>query len=125
MNDLRLHPEFGVNPTVVQCFFCGEDKNELALLGAGYKGQAPRHMCLNYEPCDECKKKMDMGIALIECAQRPPDNRPAIQEGLYPTGNWMVITEDAARRLFNHDTSKHRKAFVEVGILKRLEELAS
>jgi hypothetical protein len=125
MGSIRLHPEHGVNPTVSACFFCNKDKNEIALLGAAYKGEAPRRMVLDYIPCDECKADMARGIALIECTCSPntPD-QPVIQEGLYPTGKWAVITEDAAWRWFQPESVvaqvlKHRKAFVEPGVIPK------
>ena len=30
-NDLILHKEHGVNPTIPICSFCGEDKNDIVL----------------------------------------------------------------------------------------------
>lgn len=126
MSSIRLHPEHGVNPTVSQCFFCGKTKNELALLGASYRGQAPRQMVLNYDPCEECQTNMARGITLIECEQSyTPLNRPAIKEGLYPTGSWCVLKEDAVKRIFKgapmlDDVLRYRKTFVEVGVLKKL-----
>lgn len=57
---IRISEKHGANPTIPICFFCGEDKNEVALLGklSGDK-EAPMRMWINgdYEPCDECKKK--------------------------------------------------------------------
>lgn len=125
MSSIRLHPKHGLNPTVCTCFFCGKGTNEIALLGAAFKGEAPRHMVMNYDPCDACKAGMAKGITLIECDEHPFDSRPAIQEGAYPTGAWCVITEDTARRLFQPDSIveavlKHRTAFVEVGLLTKL-----
>ena len=63
---IRLHPKFGLNPTIPTCFWCGKDKNELILLGAAFKEEAPRHMYLDYEPCDTCKDQMKLGVTLIE-----------------------------------------------------------
>lgn len=126
---IRLHPEHGVNPTVSQCFFCGKDKNEIALLGAAYKGEAPRHMVLSYEPCDTCKEIQAKGITLIEARDYPePHNQPPIQKEpvtMYPTGSWAVITERLVRNAINppslaEDIIKKRVAFVEPGILKAL-----
>ena len=56
---IRLHKDFGVNPTIPQCLYCGEDKNEVALLGAAYKGEAPMHMIIDRVPCDSYKEKID------------------------------------------------------------------
>jgi hypothetical protein len=61
-NDIKLHKEHGLNPTIPICVFCGEDKNEIALLGADYKGEAPMHMAIDNEPCEECQEKLDGGI---------------------------------------------------------------
>ena len=57
--DIKLHKEHGLNPTVPICIYCGKDKNEVALLGAAYKEEAPMHMILNNEPCDSCKEKIE------------------------------------------------------------------
>ena len=32
-NDILLSPKYGVNPTMPVCFWCGEDRGEIALLG--------------------------------------------------------------------------------------------
>lgn len=86
---MYLHPKHGVNPTICKCFWCGKDKNELALLGASYNGEAPMHMVVDREPCDECKEFMALGITVMESA-----------DGKTPTGRWIVIREDA--EFFNH-----------------------
>ena len=52
---IRISEKHGVNPTIPICFYCGEDKNEVALLGKlhGDK-EAPMRMWINgdYEPDD-------------------------------------------------------------------------
>ena len=81
MGDIRLSPKYGLNPTIPVCFFCGKQKNEIALLGrisnrkrvrTAWGGsseqvfdsdvEAPRNMILDYEPCDECKEKFKEGV---------------------------------------------------------------
>lgn len=68
-NSIKISPKHGVNPTIPICFFCGEEKQEIALLGKiGGKSEdleAPRHMVLDYEPCDKCKEQMKLGVVLI------------------------------------------------------------
>lgn len=94
MSGIRLHSKYGVNPTITQCFWCGKDKNEIALLGAAYRGEAPMHMCLDYEPCDECKANRAAGITFIEVSHTPKtENQPALAERAYPTGTWSVVKE--------------------------------
>lgn len=101
-NGIKLSPKHGVNPTIPVCFFCGEEKNEVALLGKigdGRKNEdfeAPMHMVLNYEPCDKCKEQWSKGVAVIEVTETPfPDGRPPIQKNLYPTGRHVVIRTEA------------------------------
>ena len=123
---IRLHPKFGVNPTVPTCFWCGKDKNEVALLGAAYKGEAPHHMVLDYSPCETCRGQMEKGISLIEVSGTNPDQRPPIHKNpdLYPTGLFAVVRGEAIGHIFGEnqtkDILKHRKAFVGVGVLQKI-----
>lgn len=101
-NSIKLSPKHGVNPTIPVCFFCGEEKNEIALLGHIGDGrkhedfEAPMHMVLDYEPCDKCKEQWSKGVAIIEVTQTPfSDGRPPIQKDLYPTGRHVVIKPEA------------------------------
>lgn len=110
---IRLHHEHGLNPTIPVCFLCGKDKNEIALLGAAYKEQAPMHMCIDKEPCDECKGLMAQGILLI-CVQDNTD-----QSNPYRTGKICVIKEEAAKRLFS-TLGNSRAAFIEESAWKKL-----
>jgi hypothetical protein len=61
MSRIILHPKYGVNPTIPICIYCGKEKNEVALLGAAYKEEAPMYMIIDHEPCDSCKKKVEEG----------------------------------------------------------------
>lgn len=67
---IKLSPKHGLNPTIATCFFCGKDKNELILAGKINRNddEMPMHTIINYEPCDECKAKMNKGITLIAAA---------------------------------------------------------
>lgn len=114
---IEISPEHGLNPTIPVCFWCGKEKNEIALLGRIREKtknrygsdtvvkesdiEAPRRMVLNYEPCDECKKMWDSGVAVLEVQQTPTQpNQPEIQKGFYPTGRFAVITVEGADRMF-------------------------
>ena len=114
---MRLNKEHGLNPTCCTCFWCGEDTGELALLGDSYKGEAPMHMVLNYEPCDACKGVFAQGILLIQTTERAVDDRPPINDGHYPTGRHAVVYEEAVPRMFNEYAVKqvlaHRKALID------------
>lgn len=123
---LRLHPRYGLNPTIPKCFFCDEDKNEIALLADNYKGEAPsRGLTLDYEPCETCKGHFNEGVALIETEQepilgpdQPPITSPRIFPALYPTGRWLVMHSEAVSRIFKPEVARGmlrvRKALIDV-----------
>jgi len=65
MSSITLSSKYGVNPSLMQCFFCGEASG-VALCGRlPGDAEAPHMMCLDHEPCSECKKHMEMGIILV------------------------------------------------------------
>jgi hypothetical protein len=109
-DSITLSPKYGVNPTMPLCFFCGEEKNEIALLGKlPGDAKAPRHMWIpgDYTPCDKCREKWDKGIALIEASETPEfDNQPAMDNGCYPTGRVLVAPEDTVRKTFKPEVSE-------------------
>lgn len=103
MSTIRLSKKYGVNPTICKCIFCGKDKH-LALLGhLGGRGQdlqAPMECVLDYEPCDECKKHMESGVALIEASDMPqrhglPPIKTRDGEEIYPVGRMLVVNTAA------------------------------
>ena len=109
---IRLHPKYGLNPTVSQCIICGKDKNEIALLGNAYKGEAPMHMVTSLEPCDKCKEEyLKIGVLLVEFTG----------EKGQPTGSLMVLKDEAYTRIFNKPIPPKKIAAVEIGVLQRLQ----
>ena len=86
-NSLKLHKRYGLNPTLSTCFYCGKETGEIALLGAGYDGEAPMHLCTSIEPCPECKAKFNGYVLLIEATQ---DNKGKPQ----PTGRWFAVKKE-------------------------------
>ncbi len=69
-NSIRLSPKYGVNPTIPICFWCGREREEITLMGHIGDGrkhedfEAPKHMFIDFEPCEECKKNMDLGFTI-------------------------------------------------------------
>jgi hypothetical protein len=129
---ITMSPKYGVNPTIPVCFFCGEEKQEIALLGK-LKGdvEAPHRMCLDYEPCEKCKQAFTQGILLVGVVTRPlPDNRPPIQENLYPTGSYMLVTESFIERFLADDVKtkeqvlKTRKMLLAEPVIQHLQKQA-
>lgn len=123
---IKVSAKHGLNPTMPVCFWCGKEKGEIALLGEvilpdGREFEAPMHMCIDYEPCEECKRKMETGVTLIEVTSHPtPENKRPIRENAFPTGKWAVIKPEAAHRIFKNFPANMNKAFVEVGVFEAI-----
>ena len=126
-NSIRLSEKHGVNPTLCQCFFCGETKH-IALLGQigdrrkGEDFEAPRECVMDYEPCDKCQEQMKQGVTLIGVTTtQPSDKRPPLtaQGGtqVYPTNAWCVIKSEVASEMFSQELNMGDKLFVDQAIL--------
>jgi len=120
MNDsIKLHPEYGLNPTLATCIICGEETGEIAFLGANYKGEAPKNMVLTVKPCEKCHKKyLTKGVLLVEAEEKQV--RKHLKR--VPTGLITVIRNEAFKTVFQQDIPKDKIVFVEVGILQLLKE---
>lgn len=118
-NSIRISQKHGVNPTIPVCFWCGKEKNEIALLGRlPHDAEAPKNMVLDYDPCEECLSQWDQGITLIEAQTTPvSENQPPICEGTYPTGRTMTLSELGVNVLFKEELREHllrvRKGFID------------
>lgn len=134
---IRLHKDHGLNPTIPTCFFCGEAKNEVVLLGAAYKGEAPMQMVINAEPCDACKEKFALGITLFGVEPHVPGktmplNKGGMFQGMGLTGSFAVVSEDFFERVLAPSMGAEqaaqirslRKAFVPNEAIDRLREAA-
>lgn len=60
-DSIRLHKEYGLNPTIARCVFCGSEKDEIVCLGASYPEKAPKSMVVDYTPCKACEKQFKKG----------------------------------------------------------------
>jgi len=109
---MRIHKEYGLNPTIAQCPLCGKEKNEIALLGDAMEEQAPMKMVIDDEPCDECKEMMGAGILLISVKDGSDKENP------YRTGLKAAIREEAFEKVFG-EIPTQRFAFVEDSVLKK------
>lgn len=131
---IRLSKKHEANATMGVCFYCNKPTGTIAMLGA-LKGdaEAPRYSVLDYVPCDNCKELFNTGIPLIEASTRdvyrtqmPLTKSPEGEES-YPTGRYMVVTEEFGKSLFG-DTAQLGKPLaldVEVyeAINSKFEEL--
>ena len=125
---IRLSPKYGLNPTMPVCFWCGQEKGEIALLGRlgnarrGEDFQAPNRVVLDFEPCDACKALMRKGVTLMEATSKPNRvcNHPA-QNGVYPTGRYAVVKPEAVGRVFgDFSTQSGDKAYVDAMVYSSL-----
>jgi hypothetical protein len=108
---IALSPKHGLNPTIPKCFICGQNKNEILLLGRLKKDEeAPHNVCFDYSPCDSCRDWMKQGIILISVDEKKSSDK----HNPYRTGGWTVIKAKAARRIFgkNSEVLKKRVAFL-------------
>jgi hypothetical protein len=62
---------------------------------------APRRVCLDHEPCDECKKLMEQGIILISVKDSDVGS-----DNPYRTGGWVVVKDEAIKRALKGDAGK-------------------
>ena len=98
-DDIKLSPKHGLNPTMPVCFWCGKEKNEVALMGKMDKqdSEAPRHMVVDYEPCDTCKELFSKGVHVIGVTSQPmaKGQFPIMQNPeMYPTGSMFVAPKE-------------------------------
>ena len=107
---IRVSQKHGVNPTIPICFWCGKEKNEIALLGKlPGDAEAPRSTWLigDYEPCEKCQRIFEQGVHLVEAADHPVihEKQPP-WHGAYPTGKHFVLRELAIRGIFAPETAE-------------------
>lgn len=96
MSSIRVSPKHGLNPTVPICFWCGKEKNEVALLGKLPKDvEAPMHCIIDHEPCDECLAGWKKGTVIIEADSNPVHEGQKVWHGGYPTGRYIVVNPAA------------------------------
>ena len=114
---IKISPKHGLNPTIPVCFWCGKQKNEIALMGRMKDDiEAPKNMVLDYVPCEECQSHMAMGVAVLEASDHPnTEGQPPIQKGVYPTSRFVVVTTECADRVFSAYApwSEGKKVFVD------------
>lgn len=124
---IRLSKNHGVNACIPVCVFCGEPKNEIAMLGQlPGDEKAPKHAILDVIPCDECLKNWEQGVALIRVSKTPePEGMPSLTvdgHEVYPTGKYLVMTEDGASRLLERKTEKGKPVLIEAAAYDRIVE---
>lgn len=125
MSGIKISKKHGVNPTIPICFWCGKEKNEVAMLGE-LKGdvEAPMHLVLDINPCEECQKKnqeaIDNGAVLIYEITMEPEkdfgqengsklrrlNEACGRHDAFFTGAMFGIKESAFNDIFRNDKTE-------------------
>lgn len=130
MNDsIKLSPKHGLNPSLVKCFWCGEDMG-IALCGR-LKGdiEAPRAMITGYEPCDKCREYFSQGILVAGYSRKALiDNLPSVGhtdkgEPLYLDGSHIVMTEQGISHFLSNQDEIDVNEVIEKRILFAPSEL--
>ena len=120
---IKISPKHGLNPTIPVCFWCGKQKNEIALMGRMENDiEAPKNMVLDYVPCEECQSHMAMGVAVLEASDHPnTEGQPPMQKGVYPTSRFVVVTTECADKVFSDYApwSEGKKVFVDSAVFSR------
>lgn len=106
---MYLHRKHGLNPTLTNCYFCGEP-DRIVLVGSktqAFKdvGLAERdgRMSMNIgvldmEPCNKCKGYMKDGVILISIRAPIGDEMKGPIPNPYRTGGWIVVKREAIAR---------------------------
>lgn len=102
--DIRVSPKHGLNPSISVCVICGEDKNELIVPGR-LKGdaEAPRRAVWNYEPCDTCKRHMELGVIVVCVNEKltTDKNNP------YRDGRIVVVKDEAIKKVISPEMAEN------------------
>ena len=98
---VRISEKYGVNPSLSQCYYCGEDKNEILLLGKlPNDEQAPHRAVFDKVPCDNCASYMKLGVMLIKVRGDTPSENPDRM------GRLVVVKDEAIGRMPFSDETK-------------------
>ena len=132
---IHFHKEYGLNPSLDLCFWCGEATG-VALLGANKGQKAPREMVSSYVPCNKCQSDWERGVTMIAVTTFPngegqppinPEPRGRSTMGhidLYPTGALVVVRPEAVRRIFEEDMAESAvskgRAYIELGAFNKV-----
>lgn len=104
---------YGVNPSVMQCFFCLRETGVVLLGRLPGDEKAPAQAVFDMTPCEECRKNMERGIILIsyDPIQSSEVNNP------YRTGGWCVVRDRVITQFAPKDVAESilekRFAFVD------------
>lgn len=65
MSHVTLSHTHGVNPGLMQCFFCMESSGVILYGHLPGDAEAPHMACIDFDPCSKCQEHMKQGIILV------------------------------------------------------------
>ena len=105
------------------CFWCKEDYGVTIgkeFVNCDRTSLTPKHMFVDYEPCEKCKKNWDEGDVIIEAQEEPAfEGQFEIAQGIYPTGNHWIIKKGL---LDNHISFVTEEVAKEIGFYQEEKE---
>lgn len=115
---------------LTKCFFCGGD-NEILLHSRLGDISAAHGKIVNTNPCSKCKELMAQGVILLgmDESKSGRDWNKGNVPNPYRTGDFIVMKDDAVRRMINDPTSdptmvewaiKHRWMFCQTEVMQML-----
>lgn len=109
--------------TMTCCFWCGKPTGIALSRALMPKAKAEefsqKKIVDSYEPCKKCAEYLKKGIQVISVSRTPElKGMPEIAPNLYPKNHFVVITEDAAKRLC--ETMKNSEDFWEKVLKRRI-----
>lgn len=103
------------------CPVCGIKHDEVVLLDRRLRNTLTPHEFVGFKMCPQHQALFDDGyIALIEVNSKPKDFQTADR-----TGALAHVRAEAFTKLFHLPVPEQGTAFVEVGTIKKLEELVA
>ncbi|MDF2841686.1 MAG: hypothetical protein K0R00_112 [Herbinix sp.] len=86
------------------CFWCGTVVEKKKIINTGDKHPL---MVIDYAPCEQCIEKRSKGVTFIEFSEIPNVvGQAELQPGIYPTGSWAVMTEEAVRKFMRPEAAQ-------------------
>lgn len=109
---------------LTKCFFCGGDNEILLHMRLG-DISAAHGKIVNTHPCNKCKELMTKGVILLGMDESKSErdwNKGSIPNP-YRTGEFIVMRDDAVRRLISEPTMvewaiKHRWMFCQTEVMQ-------
>lgn len=104
------------------CPVCGQTHTESVLLDKRRKNTfGPDRVLTGVSLCPEHEAMREEYVALVEVSEQPKADTKA--HDVKRTGNFAHVRRTAAAKIFDIDLSKTPLAYIEVGVIEKLQAL--